>query len=64
MIDPKTPSYDRWCEAARRAHPDTWQTATAETREPWIVQARQKEIDNDAARAALARANANKLRNP
>ena len=46
MIDPKTPGYDRWCEAARRAHLDSWNTATPETREPWIVEARDKEIDH------------------
>jgi hypothetical protein len=51
MIAQKTPGYDRWCAAARRAHPE-WDTATPETREPWIVQARQKENDADAARVS------------
>jgi hypothetical protein len=52
MLDPKTPGYDRWCEAAQRAHPDSWAMATRETREPWIVQARQKELDGEAARVS------------
>jgi hypothetical protein len=50
VINPKTPGYDRWCESARRAHPDHWNDSTPEIRETWIVQARQKELDNDAAR--------------
>jgi hypothetical protein len=56
VIDPKTPGYDRWCETARRAHSDGWNFATPETREPWIVEARQKEIDADKARGSHNRA--------
>ena len=53
LLDPKAPGYDRWCEAAKRAHSD-WNTASPESREPWIVEARQKEMDSDAARTARA----------
>jgi hypothetical protein len=53
LLDPNTPGYDRWCEAAKRAHAG-WNTTSPESREPWIVEARQKEIDSEAARAARA----------
>jgi hypothetical protein len=52
LIDQKTKGYDRWCEAAKRAHLTEWDTAKPETREPWIIQARQKEEDDEARRAA------------
>ncbi len=54
LMDPNTPGYDRWCEAAKRAHAD-WNTTSPESREPWIVEARQKEIDSDAARTVRTR---------
>ena len=52
VIDPKTPGYDRWCEAAQRAHPHDWSMSTQEQREPWIAQARQKELDSETARVS------------
>jgi len=52
VIDPLTPGYDRWCEAAKRTHAADWSLATPETREPWIAEARQKEIASEAARVA------------
>jgi hypothetical protein len=58
VIDPHTPGYDRWCEAAKRAHPADWGMAAPETREPWIAQARQKELDSEAARVSEHRGRA------
>jgi hypothetical protein len=52
LIDVRTPGYDRWCAAARRAHLADWDTAKPEVRDPWIAAARQSEIDADARRMA------------
>jgi hypothetical protein len=61
LIDANTQGYDRWCEAAQRAHPAEWSSATQETREPWIVEARQKEIDAEEARVSRTRGSAAKF---
>ena len=60
MIEPTTPGYARWCEAARSANPVRWDAATPEEREPWIAEARQKELD-DAKRVSPTRAAAGKF---
>jgi len=46
VLDPNDPGYKQWCKAARDADPARWDAATLEMREPWIVQARQKELDD------------------
>jgi len=61
LIDATAEGYERWCEAARRAHPAEWSAATQETREPWIVEAQQKEIDAAAPRVSRTRGSAAKF---
>jgi hypothetical protein len=55
MLDPNTPGYERWIAAARAIDSDRWAAASPEMREPWILEARQKEFD-DAERVSPSRA--------
>jgi hypothetical protein len=56
MLDPNTPGYERWMAAARAIDPERWASSSSpEMREPWILEARQKELD-DAERVSLSRA--------
>jgi hypothetical protein len=44
-LDPSTPDYKRWRDAAEAADPVAWKAATIEARERLIDQARQRELD-------------------
>ena len=55
-VEPWSAEYARWCEAARRAHPEEWQRADDATRDRWIEDAHREEFEDAKPRTSPAAA--------